>query len=104
MLSAVAHPFADAALALLAVKTLGKDPAGSRHLAIPANLSTLLGFASIFKDDLEASSEALRCIANALFLVDESRSTFISKEVNGGDTCVLMLEVRYRASIISGTH
>ncbi|KAF9569472.1 hypothetical protein CPC08DRAFT_623700 [Agrocybe pediades] len=82
----------DAALALLAVKTLAKDPAGSRHLASPANLNTLLGFASTFKDDLEASSEALRCIANALFLVEESRNTFISKEVNGGDTCILMLE------------
>jgi len=87
------HPFADAAQALLAVKTLGKDPAGSKYLAKAPNLLTLLGFATTFKDDPDASSEALRSIANALLLIEEARSTFISKEVNGGDTCILMLEV-----------
>ncbi|KDR83523.1 hypothetical protein GALMADRAFT_85759 [Galerina marginata CBS 339.88] len=82
----------DATLALLSVKTLGKDPAGSGYLASTANLSTLLGFATTFKDDPDAASEALRCIANALLLIEQARSTFISKEVNGGDACVLMLE------------
>ncbi|KAF8974381.1 guanine nucleotide exchange factor [Flammula alnicola] len=82
----------DAAQALLAVKTLGKDPTGSRSLASSTNLTTLLGFATTFKDDPEAASEALRCIANALLLVEEARSTFISKEINGGDVCALMLE------------
>ncbi|KAF9535078.1 guanine nucleotide exchange factor [Crepidotus variabilis] len=82
----------DAALALLAVKTLGKDPSGSAFLASSTNLSTLLGFATTMKDDQDASCEALRCIANALLLVEGARSTFITKEVNGGDTCITMLE------------
>ncbi|KJA30086.1 hypothetical protein HYPSUDRAFT_258523 [Hypholoma sublateritium FD-334 SS-4] len=84
----------DAAHALLSVKTLGKDPAGSRYLSSSANLSALLGFALTFKekDEPEATSEALRSIANAMLLVEEARSTFISKDVNGGETCILMLE------------
>ena len=83
----------DAGLALLAVKTLGKDSSGSEYLASSTNLSTLLGFAAAFKDDLDASSEALRCVANALLLIEEARSTFIGKSVNGGDICLTMLEV-----------
>jgi len=75
------------------VKTLGKDPAGSKYLAEGPNLLTLLGFATKFKDDVEASSEALRSIANALLLIEEARSTFISKDINGGDACILMLDV-----------
>jgi len=78
----------------LAIKTLGKDPTGSAFLASSANLSALLGFASTFKDDPEASSEALRCIANALLLIEGGRSTFIGSEVNGGEVCLTMLEVR----------
>lgn len=88
----------DAAQALLAVKTLGKDPAGSKYLAEAPNLLTLLGFATTFKDDLDASGEALRSIANALLLIEEARSTFISKNVNGGDACILMLEVFFLSS------
>ena len=83
----------DAGLALLAVKILGKEISGSEYLASSSNLSTLLGFATGFKDDPDASSEALRCIANALLLIEEARSTFIGKGVNGGDTCIIMLEV-----------
>jgi hypothetical protein len=83
----------DAAQGLLAVKTLGKDPAGSKFLAEAPNLLTLLGFATTFKDDLGAFSEALRSIANALLLIEEARSTFISENVNGGDACILILEV-----------
>lgn len=83
----------DAALALLAVKTLGKDPSGSAFIASSENLSTLLGLAATFKDDQDASCEALRCIANALLLIEGARSTFISKEVNGGDICITILEV-----------
>lgn len=30
-----------------------------------------------------------------MLLVEEARSTFISKDVNGGETCILMLEVSY---------
>ncbi|CAA7259506.1 unnamed protein product [Cyclocybe aegerita] len=82
----------DAAQALLAVKTLGKDPSGSAYIASSANLSTLLSFAATFKDDPDASSEALRCIANALLLIENARSTFIEKEVNGAELCLTMLE------------
>ncbi|KAG5650383.1 hypothetical protein H0H81_012426 [Sphagnurus paluster] len=82
----------DTTQALLAIKTLGKHPAGSQCLAAPTNLSTLLSFASSFKDDPEASSEALRCIANALLLVEAARSTFLEKEVDGGSIVLSMLE------------
>ena len=87
------QPAVDAGLALLAVKTLGKEFSGSEYLASSTNLLTLLGFATAFKDDPDASSEALRCVANALLLIEEARSTFIGKSVNGGDTCLAMLEV-----------
>lgn len=75
------------------MKTLGKDFSGSEYLASSTNLLRLLGYATAFKDDSDASSEALRCIANALLLIEEARNTFISKTVNGGDTCLTMLEV-----------
>ena len=85
----------------MAVKTLGKDPAGSSLLATSSNLSTLLGFSTTFKDDSEAVCEALRCIANALLLIDDARSTFISKDVNGGSACVSMLDVSYIIRFVS---
>ena len=79
----------------MAVKTLGKDPTGSACLASTSNLSTLLGLSTTFKDEHDASCEALRCIANTLLLVEEARSTILSKRVNGGDLCVTMLDVRF---------
>lgn len=82
----------DAAHALLAVKTLGKEPSGSDFLSSPANLSTLLSLAATFKDP-EASREALRCIANALLLIERARTTFIEKAVSGGHICLGMLDV-----------
>ncbi|KAK0205981.1 guanine nucleotide exchange factor [Desarmillaria ectypa] len=82
----------DAAQALLAVKTLGKNPSGSETLATASTLSTLLGLSTSLKDDPEASSEALRCIANTLLLFDHARGTFISKDVGGGEICVGMLD------------
>ncbi|KAJ7131634.1 guanine nucleotide exchange factor [Mycena crocata] len=82
----------DAALALLAVKTLGKNPTGSEVLGTAPNLSILLGLVSSLKDDPEASGEALRCIANALLLIERARGVFISKEVNGGDACIALLQ------------
>ncbi|KIY61996.1 hypothetical protein CYLTODRAFT_494944 [Cylindrobasidium torrendii FP15055 ss-10] len=82
----------DAALALLAVKTLGKNPTGSELLATPATLATLLSFATTFKDEPEAASEALRCIANTLLLFPEARTTFIERQVNGGDVCFNLLD------------
>ncbi|KAF8830322.1 hypothetical protein HHX47_DHR2000433 [Lentinula edodes] len=82
----------DAAQALLAVKTLGRIPSGSEPLSEAGNLSTLLSLSTSLKDEPEASTEALRCIANTLLLFDHARQTLISKEVNGGDACVSMLD------------
>ncbi|KAG6873990.1 hypothetical protein C0995_007946 [Termitomyces sp. Mi166 len=82
----------DAAQALLAIKELGKNPVGSEFIAIPENLSTLLELASSFKDDPEASSEALRSVANALFLIEKARSTVLEKGVDGGVLAISMLE------------
>ncbi|OBZ66660.1 hypothetical protein A0H81_13405 [Grifola frondosa] len=82
----------DATQALQAVKALGKNPAGSEVIASSANLSTLLGLSQSYKDNMEASHEALRCIANALLLVEQARVTFITKEVGGGEAVVELLE------------
>ncbi|KAF5363705.1 hypothetical protein D9756_000565 [Leucocoprinus leucothites] len=82
----------DAAKALLAVKSLGRDPSGSEFLALPNNLSVLLSLSASYKDDPDASLEALRCIANALLLIESSRETFLKLPVNGGDFCMNALE------------
>lgn len=84
----------DSALALLAVKSMGKNPAGSEVIATPANLTALLTISSFFKDDLDASNEALKCIANALLLIESARSTFVKKEVGGSEAIMELLEVR----------
>ncbi|KAJ7768181.1 guanine nucleotide exchange factor [Mycena olivaceomarginata] len=82
----------DNALALLALKTLGKNPTGSEALGTAQNLSALLELSASLKDDPEASGEALRCIANALLLIERARSVFITKEVNGGEACMALLQ------------
>ncbi|KAG6890774.1 hypothetical protein C0992_012747 [Termitomyces sp. T32_za158] len=82
----------DFAQALLAVKELGKNPVGSEFIATPDNLNTLLELASSFKDDPEASSEALRSVANALFLIEKARSTILEERVAGGAFTMSMLE------------
>ncbi|KAK7061189.1 guanine nucleotide exchange factor [Favolaschia claudopus] len=82
----------DSALALLALKTLGKNPTGSEALGTAQNLSILLELSASLKDDSEASGEALRCIANALLLIERARLVFVSKEVNGGETCIGLLQ------------
>lgn len=82
----------DAAQAMLALKTLGKDPKGSLYLSSPGNLSTLLSFSSTFKDDPEASGEALRAVANALLLIVTARVTFVSREVGGSTIIATMFE------------
>ncbi len=57
-------------------------------------MSTLLAVSKRLKDsNLEASLEALRCIANALLLIESARATLISDSVNGGEYVVLLLEV-----------
>lgn len=85
----------DAAQALLALKTLGRHPTGSEPLAEAGSLSMLLSLSTSLKDDPEASTEALRCIANTLLLFDHARSTLISKDVGGGEICLSMLDVSY---------
>ncbi|KAI0637602.1 guanine nucleotide exchange factor [Trametes polyzona] len=82
----------DAGHALQAVKSLGKNPAGSEVIASSANLAALLSFARTYKDDLEASNEAIRCVANAMLLVDQARNTFIEKQVGGGEFALELLE------------
>ncbi|KAJ4481036.1 guanine nucleotide exchange factor [Lentinula aciculospora] len=83
----------DAAQALLALKTLGRVPAGSEPLTEPSSLCTLLELASsLYKEDRSASSEALKCVANTLLLYDHARVTFVSREVGGGEICASMLE------------
>ncbi|KAI0734889.1 guanine nucleotide exchange factor [Fomitopsis betulina] len=82
----------DAFSALLAIKTLGKEPIGSEVIATSANLSTLLALSRSLKDDADASNEALRCIANALLLISDARDTFIRNEVGGGEAAADLLE------------
>ncbi|KXN86333.1 Synembryn-B [Leucoagaricus sp. SymC.cos] len=82
----------DAAKGLLAVKSLGRDPSGSEFLALPENLSALLSLSASYKDDADASLESLRCVANALLLVESSRETFLKPLVNGGEFCLNALE------------
>lgn len=89
--------FADAHLALSTIKALGRHPSGSSVIALDSNLSTLLASSKSFKDsNLDASLEALRCVANALLLVESARATIISDSVNGGEYAVLLLEVSCR--------
>ncbi|CAL1701944.1 unnamed protein product [Somion occarium] len=78
----------DAALALLALKSLGKIPVGSEVIASPNNLSTLVTLANTLKDNTAASNEALRCLANCLLLIDNARMTFVQKQVGGGEAAV----------------
>ncbi|XP_006460157.1 hypothetical protein AGABI2DRAFT_68541 [Agaricus bisporus var. bisporus H97] len=82
----------DAAKALLALKSLGRHQSGSEILASPEKLSALLSLSTLYKDDPDASSEALRCIANALLLIQSSRETFLKPPVNGGEICLNALE------------
>ena len=89
----ITHHSPDAAQALLALKTLGKDQSGSLYLSSVANLSSILSFSSTFRDDPDAVSEALRTIANTLLLIAEARTTFVGGGVAGGMLSAIMLEV-----------
>lgn len=82
------------AQATLALKMLGRNPAGSDLITRPSTLSTLISAAEAFKDTPSATSEILRCIANGLLLIPDSRSTFVTKEVGGGPAVLGTLEVR----------
>ncbi|TFK29316.1 hypothetical protein FA15DRAFT_664249 [Coprinopsis marcescibilis] len=82
----------DAAKALLAVKTLGREPSGSEVISRSENVLTLLGLQLSLKDYPDAASEALRCIANALLLIEPARHAFLDGEVNGAQFCIPMLD------------
>jgi hypothetical protein len=56
-------------------------------------LSTLLALSSAFKNDPTTTSEALRCVANALLLIDSARDTWVDKKVGGGEACIGLLDV-----------
>jgi len=76
---------------------LGRNPAGSDLITRPSTLSTLISAAEAFKDTPNATSEVLRCIANGLLLIPDSRSTFVDKGVGGGPAVLGTLEVRCEA-------
>jgi hypothetical protein len=82
------------AQAILALKMLGRNPAGSELITRPSTLSALISAAEALKDTPDATSEVLRCIANGLLLIPDSRSTFVTKEVGGGPAALGVLEVR----------
>jgi len=92
----------DVTTALLAVKTLGRNPSGSEQLSEAATLSKLLSLTKILieRNDINAASEALRCIANTMVLFPDARLTFISDEVNGGEVAISMLHVRHVTTLI----
>ena len=48
---------------------------------------------SLYKSNTDAAYDALRCVANALLLVEESRDTWA--RVQGADYCMELLEVNY---------
>ena len=80
-----------------ALKMLGRNPAGSDLITRPSTLSALISAAEAFKDTPNATPEVLRCIANGLLLIPDSRSTFVEKEVGGGPAVMGILEVRDEA-------
>lgn len=83
----------DAHLALSAIKALGRHPSGSSVIASASNLSILLTVSKNFSSsNLDASLEALRCIANTLLLIESARTTLTSDTVNGGEYAVHLLE------------
>ena len=59
----------DTVQAFLALKTLGKRPAGALSLA-----------RTLSKGDLGASCKAFQCGANALLLIEKARDTFVKKK------------------------
>ncbi|KIJ32304.1 hypothetical protein M422DRAFT_35851 [Sphaerobolus stellatus SS14] len=77
--------------ALLALKVIGRNITCSRVIVKRQNFEILWGLATATREqDAEAALEAMRCIANALLLIDTSRDTLL--ELRGGEGCVEMLE------------
>ncbi|KIJ23912.1 hypothetical protein M422DRAFT_786028, partial [Sphaerobolus stellatus SS14] len=77
--------------ALLALKVIGRNVTCSHVIVKRQNFEILWGLATAtHEQDAEATLEAMRCIANALLLIDTSRDTLL--ELRGGERCVEMLE------------
>ncbi|GJJ07814.1 hypothetical protein Clacol_002019 [Clathrus columnatus] len=71
----------ETALALVALKTIGRHPTSSK---IIIQSEVLLGIGTGAREqNTEAASEALRCIANALLLIESGRDSLIN--LQGGD-------------------
>ncbi|KAG9051997.1 hypothetical protein FS842_010649 [Serendipita sp. 407] len=79
----------DLSRALLAVKTLARHPDGSAVVVKQSNLKLLCKLAGP-SNPSTVTNEALRCVANALLLVESGRDTWI--EVGGGQMCLQRLQ------------
>ncbi|KAI5119629.1 hypothetical protein M0805_007893 [Coniferiporia weirii] len=80
----------EAGPALLALKTLGRAAAASIVISSQSNLRVLLSAAESFRAvDSDAADDALRCIANALLLVEKGRASWV--EIQGATHCVDLL-------------
>ncbi|CUA77175.1 Synembryn-A [Rhizoctonia solani] len=76
----------DVALALGAVKSLGRIESGSRVVASKENMSRILDVAKdLSASNAEASKQAMRCIANAILLVPAGRDTLV--DLDGDEFC-----------------
>ncbi|KAF8709665.1 Guanine nucleotide exchange factor synembryn, partial [Rhizoctonia solani] len=75
----------DIALALGAIKSLGRLESGSRVVASEKNLSHFLDIAKDLSSNAEASKQAMRCIANAILLVPAGRETLV--DLDGDEFC-----------------
>lgn len=85
---------ADALSALSAVKGLGRIPHGAQVLASIANLKCLMTLAIKLETAPDASNEALKCVANTLLLSEPARTTLLSQDIDGGNICIELLQVR----------
>ncbi|CAE6384888.1 unnamed protein product [Rhizoctonia solani] len=75
----------DVALALGAIKSLGRIESGSRVVASEKNLTHFLDIAKDLSSNAEASKQAMRCIANAILLVPAGRETLV--DLDGDEFC-----------------
>ncbi|KAJ1308320.1 hypothetical protein OPQ81_004031 [Rhizoctonia solani] len=76
----------DVALALGAIKSLGRIDSGSRVVASKENLTHFLDVAKdLSASNAEASKQAMRCIANAILLVPAGRDTLV--DLDGDEFC-----------------
>jgi Guanine nucleotide exchange factor synembryn len=67
------------------------------------NLQILLNLGTDSREShAEAAYEAMRCVANALLLIDAGRDTWL--DIQGGEACVEMLEVSPCFIVVLGTN